>query len=90
LQPCAPEPGSPRTGLCPWGGEPALSLRKGLAFETWETSIHKAAGSVVAQSHHGVDARSSTGRNVSGQQRNAAYQQHHGGECERVAGSGVE
>ena len=47
-RPGAPEPGSPRTGLSPWGGEPALSspgapepalsLSKGLAFETWETT----------------------------------------------------
>ncbi|MGA3264734.1 MAG: DNA translocase FtsK [Terracidiphilus sp.] len=37
-KPGAPEPGPPRTGLRPWGGEPALSLSKGLAFETWETT----------------------------------------------------
>jgi hypothetical protein len=37
--PGAPEPGSPRTGLSPWGGEPALSFSKGLDFETWDTTI---------------------------------------------------
>ncbi|MDR3774619.1 MAG: hypothetical protein P4L26_14795 [Terracidiphilus sp.] len=32
----APEPGSPRTGLRPWGGVPAPRLSKGLVSETWE------------------------------------------------------
>ncbi|MGH9604161.1 MAG: PD-(D/E)XK nuclease family protein [Terracidiphilus sp.] len=40
----APEPGPPRTGLRPWGGEPALSLPKDPAFGTWDeqkpASIH--------------------------------------------------
>ncbi len=35
----APEPGSPRTGSRPRGGEPALSLSKVLASETWETNF---------------------------------------------------
>jgi CBS domain containing-hemolysin-like protein len=34
--PGGPEPGSPRTGLGPWGGEPAPSESKGLDSETWE------------------------------------------------------
>jgi CBS domain containing-hemolysin-like protein len=41
--PSAPVPGSPRTGLRPWGGEPALSLPKGLASETSETAKSRPA-----------------------------------------------
>ncbi|MGD0628658.1 MAG: hemolysin family protein [Terracidiphilus sp.] len=36
--PGAPAPGTPWTGPRPWGGEPALSLPKGLAPETGDTT----------------------------------------------------